>query len=49
MYRYQAVLMRARFDLNRNERDFRKAQDLLSGGEQELFEKQHTQPRKCKK
>lgn len=48
MYRYQAVMMRARFDENRNERDFRKAQDLLSDGEKELFENQHTQPRKCR-
>ncbi|CAO1406825.1 unnamed protein product [Diamesa serratosioi] len=46
VYRYQAVMMRARFDENRNERDFRKAQDLLSGGEKELFENQHPQPRK---
>lgn len=45
-YRYQAVLMRDRFDKNRQVKDFRTAEQLLAEGEEELFLKQHWQPRK---
>lgn len=38
--------MRARFDKNANVRDFRTVEELLASGEQELFDKQHPQPRK---
>ncbi|XP_005094565.1 NADH dehydrogenase [ubiquinone] 1 beta subcomplex subunit 9 [Aplysia californica] len=43
-FRYQAVLMRARFDENKNEVDFRKAKKLLLDGQRELFLKSHPQP-----
>jgi NADH dehydrogenase (ubiquinone) 1 beta subcomplex subunit 9 len=43
-FRYQAVLMRARFDENKNEIDFRKAKKLLLDGQKELFLKSHPQP-----
>ncbi|KAF2883544.1 hypothetical protein ILUMI_22608 [Ignelater luminosus] len=46
VYRYQAVLMRQRFDENRDVKDMRIAKDLLSKGEEELFQKQHWLPRK---
>lgn len=39
-------MMRARFDENRNVRDFRVIEDIVRAGEQELFDKQHPQPRK---
>jgi NADH dehydrogenase (ubiquinone) 1 beta subcomplex subunit 9 len=45
-YRYEAVMMRARFDENRNLKDFRQAEQLLAEGEEELFLGQHQQPRK---
>jgi NADH dehydrogenase (ubiquinone) 1 beta subcomplex subunit 9 len=47
MFRYQAVIMRERFDQNRNIVDFRRAQQIVAEGEKELFEKQHYQPKKC--
>ncbi|XP_037926837.1 NADH dehydrogenase [ubiquinone] 1 beta subcomplex subunit 9-like [Hermetia illucens] len=46
IYRYQAVLLRKRFDDSRCIKDLRKAQDLLKCGERELFEKRHYQPKK---
>merc|ERR1712243_380731 len=46
MYRYQAVLMRDRFDKNKDIKDLRVAQELLEEGEKELFNYQHYQPRK---
>ncbi|CAG9570707.1 unnamed protein product [Danaus chrysippus] len=46
VYRYQAVLMRDRFDKNAKITDFRKAVKLLEEGEQELFLNQHPLPRK---
>ncbi|KAG7201073.1 hypothetical protein KM043_017616 [Ampulex compressa] len=45
-YRYQAILMRERFDKNSKIRDLRVAKDLLLKGEDELFEYQHSQPLK---
>lgn len=48
VYRYQAVLMRQRFDQNKDVKDMRIAKDLLLKGEEELFQKQHWLPRKCK-
>ncbi|GLV36456.1 NADH dehydrogenase (ubiquinone) B22 subunit [Carabus blaptoides fortunei] len=48
-YRYQAVLMRQRFDENRNIKDMRVAKELIAQGEEEVFLKQHWQPRKFAK
>ncbi|XP_055892513.1 NADH dehydrogenase [ubiquinone] 1 beta subcomplex subunit 9-like [Biomphalaria glabrata] len=45
-FRYQAVVMRARFDENKNETDLRKAKKLLLDGQKELFLKSHAQPMK---
>ena len=47
-FRYQAILLRARFDQNKNEIDMRKAKKLLMDGEKELLLKQHCSPLKCK-
>lgn len=38
--------MRARFDQNAKLRDFREIETIVANGEQELFDKQHPQPRK---
>ncbi|XP_050306515.1 NADH dehydrogenase [ubiquinone] 1 beta subcomplex subunit 9 [Anthonomus grandis grandis] len=46
VFRYQAVLMRARFDENKDIKDMIAAKDLIEKGEQELFDKQHWHPRK---
>ena len=46
LYRYQAVLLRARFDQNKDECDIVKAKQLLEDGEKELYLKQHPQPTK---
>ncbi|XP_053618218.1 NADH dehydrogenase [ubiquinone] 1 beta subcomplex subunit 9 [Plodia interpunctella] len=46
VYRYQAVLMRARFDKNAKIHDMSKAAELLKEGEEELFLNQHPIPRK---
>jgi len=43
-YRYHAVLLRARFDENKNEIDLRKAKKLLLDGQKELFLKSHPLP-----
>ena len=45
-YRYQAVLLRDRFDQNRNIKDFREVTKVIEAGENELFLKQHAQPKK---
>ena len=47
MYRYRAVLLRARFDENKDIKDMRVAQQLLDEGEKELFSVIHYQPRQC--
>ncbi|KAK7115118.1 NADH dehydrogenase [ubiquinone] 1 beta subcomplex subunit 9-like [Littorina saxatilis] len=44
VYRYHAVLLRDRFEQNKNEVDMRVAKKLLMDGEKELFMKQHPQP-----
>jgi len=41
------VLLRQRFEENRDVKDMRVAKQLLEDGEQELFKKQHYQPKKC--
>ncbi|CAL4120454.1 unnamed protein product, partial [Meganyctiphanes norvegica] len=46
MFRYQAVLMRDRFDKNKDVKDLRLAQQILDDGEKELFSYMHYQPRK---
>ncbi|ODM91109.1 NADH dehydrogenase [ubiquinone] 1 beta subcomplex subunit 9 [Orchesella cincta] len=46
IYRYNAVIIRNRFDENRNILDMRKAKQLLEEGEEELFKMQHYQPLK---
>ncbi|EFN87832.1 NADH dehydrogenase [ubiquinone] 1 beta subcomplex subunit 9 [Harpegnathos saltator] len=43
-YRFQAVLMRERFDKNKDIKDMRHANHLLIEGEKELFSKMHYQP-----
>lgn len=43
MFRYQAVLMRQRFDQNVGVVDMREAKKLLLDGEQELWDKHHPQ------
>ncbi|CAK9814428.1 NADH dehydrogenase [ubiquinone] 1 beta subcomplex subunit 9 [Anthophora quadrimaculata] len=44
-FRYQAVLLRERFEKNRNIRDARIAKQLLLAGEEELFLWSHPQPK----
>ncbi|XP_025115627.1 NADH dehydrogenase [ubiquinone] 1 beta subcomplex subunit 9-like [Pomacea canaliculata] len=44
VFRYHAVLLRARFDEHANEMDARKAKKLLLDGEHELWLKMHPQP-----
>nr|CAH7718962.1 unnamed protein product [Callosobruchus chinensis] len=46
VFRYHAVLMRHRFDQNKDITDMRVAKELIEKGEKELFEKQHWHPRK---
>ncbi|KFM67398.1 NADH dehydrogenase [ubiquinone] 1 beta subcomplex subunit 9, partial [Stegodyphus mimosarum] len=46
LYRYHARLIRARFDEHKDEKDLRKAKQLLEDGERELWENLHYQPRK---
>uniref|UniRef100_A0A1B6CL42 NADH dehydrogenase [ubiquinone] 1 beta subcomplex subunit 9 n=1 Tax=Clastoptera arizonana TaxID=38151 RepID=A0A1B6CL42_9HEMI len=43
--RYEATLMRARFDQNRNIKDPEKARKLLEDGEREVFKTAHYQPK----
>jgi len=44
LYRYHAVVLRARFDASKDEKDMIKAKQLLESGEEELFMKKHPQP-----
>ncbi|CAG9766140.1 unnamed protein product [Ceutorhynchus assimilis] len=46
VFRFQAVLMRKRFDDNTKITDMIKAKALLLDGEEELFQNQHWHPRK---
>ncbi|CAD7086004.1 unnamed protein product [Hermetia illucens] len=46
IFRYRAVLLRQRFEENKNVNDPVKANELLLAGEKELFETQHFQPKK---
>lgn len=48
VYRYYAVLMRQRFDVNKNVQDMRVAKELLAKGEDELFNNAHWQIKKCR-
>jgi len=43
-FRYHAVVLRARFDKNKDEKNMVKAKQLLAAGEEELFLKRHPQP-----
>lgn len=45
--RYQKVLMRARFDAYKEEKDPRKAQLMLADGCKELWQKKHFKPARC--
>lgn len=45
-YRYQAVMMRARFEKNRSITDPRIVENFMEEGEKEMFLNQHPQPRK---
>lgn len=47
-FRYEAILLRARFDKNKDETDIVKAKKLVEEGQKELFENLHPQPIKCK-
>lgn len=47
VFRYRAVLMRARFDENKC-KDISEGIRLLALGQRELFETKHCQPRTCK-
>ncbi|VDK57331.1 unnamed protein product [Cylicostephanus goldi] len=42
--RYQKVILRARFDANKDEKDMRKSQFLLADGCRQLWEKKHWKP-----
>ncbi|XP_059469975.1 NADH dehydrogenase [ubiquinone] 1 beta subcomplex subunit 9 [Neocloeon triangulifer] len=44
VFRYQAVLMRAKFDENKDIKDLRRAKELLIAGEEELLRSEHYQP-----
>ncbi|XP_046748796.1 NADH dehydrogenase [ubiquinone] 1 beta subcomplex subunit 9 [Diprion similis] len=46
VYRYNAVLLRQRFEKNKDIKDLRIAKQLVIDGEKELFEHQHWLPRK---
>ncbi|CAL8100706.1 unnamed protein product [Orchesella dallaii] len=46
VYRFNAVILRARFDENRDILDMRKAKELLYLGEEELHRMMHYQPLK---
>ncbi|XP_060527327.1 NADH dehydrogenase [ubiquinone] 1 beta subcomplex subunit 9 [Cylas formicarius] len=46
VYRYEATLMRKRFDDNRNITDMRVAKELINQGESELSKNAHYQPKK---
>ncbi|XP_073535967.1 NADH dehydrogenase [ubiquinone] 1 beta subcomplex subunit 9 [Phyllobates terribilis] len=43
-FRYEACLLRARFDGQKNEKDMMKATLLLKAGEEEFYQLQHPQP-----
>ena len=47
-WRYEAILLRQRFEANRGIKDLRVAKLLLEQGEQELWLGQHPKPVKCK-
>lgn len=47
-FRYHAVLLRERFDANKDVKDMRVARKLVEDGEAELFHKAHPQPIGCK-
>ena len=46
-FRFHAVLLRQRFEENRNLTDNLKVQTLVANAEEELFMNQHTHPLKC--
>ncbi|XP_065338443.1 NADH dehydrogenase [ubiquinone] 1 beta subcomplex subunit 9 [Cloeon dipterum] len=48
-FRYHAVLLRARFDENKNITDLRRAKELWIAGEEELAKCEHYQPLKFAK
>ncbi|XP_063992561.1 NADH dehydrogenase [ubiquinone] 1 beta subcomplex subunit 9 isoform X1 [Diachasmimorpha longicaudata] len=43
-FRYEAVLLRARFDANKDIKDLRKGKELLNAGEEELWSCMHPAP-----
>ncbi|XP_071959712.1 NADH dehydrogenase [ubiquinone] 1 beta subcomplex subunit 9-like [Antedon mediterranea] len=43
-FRYEATLLRARFNEHKDEKNLQKAQTILKAGEEEFWEKQHPQP-----
>lgn len=44
VFRYEATLLRSRFDCHKCEPNFKIAQELLAEGEEELFQNLHYQP-----
>lgn len=46
-FRFRAVVMRDRFEQNRNVADLVKAEGLVAQGEQELDSKRHPNPLQC--
>ena len=46
-WRYEAVLLRQRFEANRNIKDLRVAKVLLEQGEEELWKGRHPKPVVC--
>lgn len=45
--RYQQVIMRARFEVNREEKDSRKSQLLLADGCKQLWQNRHYKSFRC--
>ncbi|XP_041455655.1 NADH dehydrogenase [ubiquinone] 1 beta subcomplex subunit 9-like [Lytechinus variegatus] len=43
-FRYEATVLRARFDEHKNETNMQKAAQILQAGEEEFWERQHPQP-----
>merc|ERR1712002_51332 len=46
VFRYEATLLRARFEKNKHIQDMRESTALLNDGEEELFQYAHYQPKK---
>ena len=47
VFAYERTLLRARFDLHKDEPDFKRATQLLRLGEEEFWVNQHPDPVEC--